>query len=452
MMTQREKPSNFVSVLLLLGSVVRQALFLGLLAIGLLGTSTRWADASEPGTYRDLPAGFTEDGFPFIGDSEAPVTLVEYSDYLCPYCDRHFQQTFPELIEKHVRPGHVKIVFRDFPIEVLHPQAPAAAEAALCVGEQGAALFWEMHDRLFASRSRWAQSPSTQELLTDLAVSAGADSRAFLSCVESGRQRANVEAGLAAGRLLGFDATPSFQFVGPGGESYTFSGARAVTKFDDWLNAIRAGDPPPAPPPPELPYWASAEGLAPDPTRSGFTMAGDPFKGSPEAAVVVIEFSDLQCPSCKRHALETQPAIDEKFVDAGKVRWVFKNLPLAMHPNSPAAAAAAECAADQGRFWDMKRLLFEKSESWVEGDPDPGIISIAGEANLDIARFKSCFNGRNSLERVLPDLYDARGVVSVTPSFITIYGGRARLLTGARDAEQFVDYLDGLVANAAGQN
>lgn len=401
--------------------------------------------------HKGAPVGFTEDGFPYIGKMDAPVTMYEYSDYLCPFCDRHYRQSFQSLLEDQVIPGNVKIVFRDFPIAALHPEAPAIAEAALCVGEQGAALFWAMHDTLFESRSRFGQASSTVGLLRELADSEGADIDAYDTCIESGRQKANVEASVAAGAALGFNATPSFQFVGPAGDSYTFAGAYPVAKFTEWVDALRAGNPPPVPPPPELPYWASAEGLSPDPDRPGFTMAGDPYKGNLDAAVVVIEFSDFQCASCKRHALDTQPAIDEKLIDDDKVRWVFKNLPLAMHPNAPAAAAAAECAADQGRFWEMKRLLFVNSESWIEGDPDPGIISAAGQADLDMARFKSCFNGRNSLERVLPDLYDARGVVSVTPSFITIYGGRARLRTGAQDAEQFVEYLETAFDNASVQ-
>jgi protein-disulfide isomerase len=407
------------------------------------------AQDSKVEMHKGASVGFTEDGFPYIGSEYAPVTLVEFSDYLCPFCDRHYQQTFPQLLETQVKKGYVRIVYRDFPIATLHPQAPAASEAALCVGEQGAALFWAMHDTLFESRARWGQASSTDDLLRELAQSVGADMGQYASCMESGRQHTKVEASIAAGAALGFNATPSFQFVSPAGESYTFAGAFPLSKFTEWADALRAGDPPPTPPPPELPYWASEEGLAPDPERPGFTVAGDPYKGSLEAAVVVVEFSDFQCPSCRRHALDTQPAIDEELIETGKVRWVFKNLPLAIHPNAPAAAAAAECAGDQGRFWEMKRLLFEHSASWSEGDPDPGIISLSADAELDVDRFKSCFNGRNSLERVLPDLYDARGVVSTTPSFITLYGGRGHLLSGTRSAEQHVEYLNKATQSAA---
>ena len=96
------------------------------------------AQGGDAEIYKGVPVGFTEEGFPYIGSEYAPVTLNEFSDYLCPYCDRHFRQTFPQLLETQVKAGHVKIVYRDFPIAALHPQAPAASAAALCVAEQGA--------------------------------------------------------------------------------------------------------------------------------------------------------------------------------------------------------------------------------------------------------------------------------------------------------------------------
>jgi len=408
--------------------------------LNITATQAQGSDGAE--SHRGAPVGFTEDGFPYIGNPDAPVTMYEYSDYLCPFCERHSRQTFPALLESQIIPGNVKVVFIDFPIVSLHPQAPLLAEAALCVAEQGAAAFWTMHDKLFESRARFASAASIEDILGELAGASGAELSQYDECMASDRQAAKVNAGVSAASELGFNATPSFQFIGPAGDSYTFSGASPVTKFNEWIEALRAGDAPPTPPPPELPYWANPEGLAPDPDRPGFTMAGDPFKGDPEASVVVVEFSDLQCESCKRHAMDAEPAIDEHFVETGKVLWVFKNLPLRMHPNAPAAAAAAECAGEQEKFWEMKRVLFENSDSWDVAEPDTVIISLAVKANLDVTRFEDCFMGRHSLERVLTDVYDAQGVASITPTFITLFKGRGHLMTGARDAEQFVEYLE----------
>jgi len=407
--------------------------------------------ASGAETYDGTPVGFTGDGYPYRGNSIAAVTLTEYSDYLCPYCARHFQQTLPLLLEKYVRPGKVKLVFADFPIASLHSQAPAAAEAALCVGEQGAALFWAMHDKIFESRDRWAQA-SPESLLPELAAAVGADIGAYTACIQSGRIKVRVNASVAAAQEHGFNATPSFRFESNSDEeTYSFAGAQSIGKFSEWLDAMLAGEPPPVPPPPELPFWASEEGLAPDPDRPGFTKAGDAYKGNPDAPMVVVEFSDFQCPSCRRHARETQPVLDEKFIDTGKVLWVFKNRPLRIHENAPAAAVAAECAGEQGKFWEMAQLLYQNSESWSEGDPDFTLLAMADELSLDEIDFRVCFQGRKGLERVLDDIYDGTGLISETPSFVTIYGGRGRLSKGAREPEHFVTYLEKAYENATKQ-
>ena len=157
-------------------------------------------DSDNEESHKGAPVGFTEDGFPYIGNPDAPVTMYEFSDYQCPYCDRHFQQTFPVLLESQVIPGNVKVLFMDFPIAALHPQAPALAEAALCVAEQGAATFWAMHDKLFESRGRFAGGAAIEDILRELAGASGAELPPYEECMASDRQVANVDAGVSAGR------------------------------------------------------------------------------------------------------------------------------------------------------------------------------------------------------------------------------------------------------------
>jgi protein-disulfide isomerase len=210
----------------------------------------------------------------------------------------------------------------------------------------------------------------------------------------------------------------------------------------------------PKPKPPELPLWAKPEGLAPDPERPGYTRAGDQYKGNAEAKLTVIEFTDFQCDSCARHALETQPVLDEQFVKSGKVRWVIKHFPLREHAHAAIAAVAAECAADQGRFWEMQQLLYEKQSEWSTGDVDAALAGLAAELKLETGAFEACLNSRQALERVLHDLYDARGVVRETPTFVTIYGEIGTSLRGARPAEQFARILEAQLekANAGKQD
>jgi protein-disulfide isomerase len=197
-----------------------------------------------------------------------------------------------------------------------------------------------------------------------------------------------------------------------------------------------------------LPAWAKRSGLAPDSSRPGYTVAGDAYKGDPKAPLAVIEFSDFQCAACRKHSLEVQPAIDAALVNTGKVLWVSKHLPLRMHPQAALAAVAAECAGDQGRYWDMSRKLFETTERWANDRAELELPALAAEVGLDRAAFARCFDGRKALERVLADLYDAKGVVERTPSFVILSDDKTGSITGPLPADQFIRLLQDRAAGA----
>jgi protein-disulfide isomerase len=390
--------------------------------------------------------GFTEDGSPRLGDADAPVTLVEFSDYLCPFCGRHFSETKPLLIEEYAGSGAVNFVFRDFPIEDLHPNAPAGHAAGLCVAEQGAPLFWDYHDELFANQGAWGPLPAPGPYLETVAEQVGADLDAYRTCVDSGRTSEAVERSIAEVRALGFSATPSFQIIdNRTGDTYRLIGAQPFEVFTSALDGVLAGGAPPTttpPPPPELPPWLNASGISPDPDRPGYTLGGDAYKGNPEAELVVVEISDFQCPFCQRHTVETQPTLDEAYVDAGRVFWVFKHLPLPMHPQAVDAAVAAECAGDQGAFWPMHDLLFETVERWSTDSPAPILTDLAVELGLDQPAFSACLDSRTAFERVLSDSGDLSGIIGSTPTFIIIQDGRAGVIEGAQPLENFVEFFD----------
>ena len=417
-------------------------------------TPTGTIAADAPGTLDGVEVGFTEEGYPYRGDADAPLVMVEYSDYLCPYSARHGTQTAPALVEHYVRSSQVKWIFRDFPIAGLHPTAAQGHMAAQCVAEQGAALFWRMHDRLLATQAQWNQLPDPAAFLAETAKGLGADMDAYSTCLSSGRAAAAVDKGIADGQALGFSGTPSFQFTSQkGGDAYTLVGAQSIDTFNQWIDALLAGQAPPQPTPeeakkPELPFWAKPEGLAPDPARPGFTMAGDAYRGNPKAQVVVVEFSNFQCEPCARHALEIQPELNKQFVDKGDVLWVFKNLPLKEDRQAPAAAAAAECAGEQDRFWEMHDLLFAKRPQWAVENPDAALITLAQEAQLDAGKFAACLQGREGLERVLADLYDAQGVATVTPTFVILYDGQGTLVRGTQPVEKFATILQASLEQA----
>jgi|SRR5436309_4597280 len=108
---------------------------------------------------------------PTLGLTDAPVTVVEFSDYQCPFCGRFYSTTLPALKRDYIDTGKVRYVFRDYPLDQIHPQARKAAEAAHCAGDQG--KYWEMHDRLskISRRLRLRNSVSTRARSVSMAPS-----------------------------------------------------------------------------------------------------------------------------------------------------------------------------------------------------------------------------------------------------------------------------------------
>ena len=144
----------------------------------------------------------------------------------------------------------------------------------------------------------------------------------------------------------------------------------------------------------------------------------DPFKGSKDAAVTIIEFSDFQCPFCKRFFDQTLSQIEKNYVDTGKVKFVYRDFPLdSIHPQARPAALSAECANEQGKFWEYHDLLFQKQDEWVAVGAS-SFKQYAKDLGLDSSKFDSCFDSRKYEDEVQSDLDDGVNVgVQGTPAF-----------------------------------
>ncbi len=157
----------------------------------------------QGGVATGAPVHMSVADAPMLGRADAPVTLVEFSDYECPFCQRFFAMTFPALKKGYVDTGKVRYVFRDFPLDQIHPQARRLAEAAHCASEDG--KYWEMHDVLFQN-----QKALTPSQLDEHARTVGLNREKFDDCLSSGRYAAMVQRGLADGAAIGAQGTPSF--------------------------------------------------------------------------------------------------------------------------------------------------------------------------------------------------------------------------------------------------
>jgi protein-disulfide isomerase len=140
------------------------------------------------------------------GDKNAKLTLVEFTDFQCPFCARHLRDTMPQIENEYIKTGKVRYVLRDFPLESIHPQAFKGHEAANCAAEQD--KYWEMHEKLFANQR--AMAPKD---VSGYAESMGLDMGKFQSCVDSGKYTAKVRKDLNDAQKYGATGTPTF-FIG----------------------------------------------------------------------------------------------------------------------------------------------------------------------------------------------------------------------------------------------
>ena len=155
-----------------------------------------------PPPVRPIDAVLDIGSSPLKGQKDAKLTLVEFSDYQCPFCRRHAETTLPQLDRDYIATGKVRYVFRDFPLESIHAQAPKAAEAAHCAGEQG--RYWDMHDKLFANQQALAP-----ENLAEHAQAIGLELEPFKACVDGGKYAQRVRKDIAEGEKLGMSGTPT---------------------------------------------------------------------------------------------------------------------------------------------------------------------------------------------------------------------------------------------------
>ena len=143
---------------------------------------------------------------PFKGEENATVTLIEYSDYQCPFCARHYRQVMPALVSEYVDSGKLKYVMRENPIPGLHPNAFNASMAALCAGDQD--KYWDMHNLLFDNQRALGVGN-----LKKFAETLGMDTTAFNECLDKGKYKKQIDDDIASGMKLGVNGTPGF-FLG----------------------------------------------------------------------------------------------------------------------------------------------------------------------------------------------------------------------------------------------
>jgi protein-disulfide isomerase len=378
---------------------------------------------------------------PWIGAKKPKVTIVEWSDFQCPYCAK-VEPTLKQILDSYK--DDVKIVWRNEPLS-FHPNAMPAAKAAMAAAKQGNEKFWKMHALMFAN-----QTELSEEKYAAWAKQIGLDVTQWKKDKESPEVAAAIARDNSYAQSMGADGTPSFfingKFISGAMPFETFKGMidEQIRKANELLkkgvkqeklyqalveeNAKAAGG------------AAPALAAAPAGEQKFEIQTGNaPAKGPKSAPVTIVEWSDFQCPFCSR----AQPALQQVMKEyAGKVRLVWKNQPLSFHPNAMPAAEAAMAAFEQGsdKFWAMHDRLFEK-----QNELSPALYEqVAREIGLDVARWKAAVESRTGQATIQADMSAGNAVgANGTPTFFI----NGRKLVGAMPFQSFKAVIDAELAS-----
>ena len=383
-------------------------------------------------------------GDPARGSATAPVTIVEFADFQCPFCRRSAETL--QALQREYGPARLRVVWKNYPLP-FHHDARGAAETAMALLERGGADgFWRYHDAIFASERGLGRVLFDESIGT-----AGFSVEDVARAVRTGGPARKVHDDELLGQALGVTGTPAF-FV----NGVLVHGAQPIEKFreviDAQLQAARAaaeaGTPPaqiyaqlttrnfapPAPPPAD-------EEPPPDLTIYRVPVGASPARGPAGAPVTIVEFADFQCPFCVR-AEASLKQVAARYGD--KVRFVWKDMPLPFHKRAePAAELAAEAFAQKGAagFWTAHDLLLAQNGALEDAD----LAGVARAAGLDPVRAGLRVAEHRHLAAIEDDSDLAEDVgASGTPTFFV----NGRKLVGAQPFEVFQSLVDQQLALA----
>jgi protein-disulfide isomerase len=361
---------------------------------------------------------------PSQGPADALVTLVEFTDFQCPFCARA-NATVKQVQEDYG--NRLRLVVKQHPLP-FHPRARPAALASLAAHQQG--KFFQYHDKLFAN-----QQSLDDASLEAFAKEVGLDVKRWKKDMADPKLAAIVDRDAALAQSLGARGTPGF-FV----NGRFFSGAQPIEIFraaideelakaqmmvnegmkpsEIYASVLAHGVSAP-PPPPEAPVQKVDLGTA-------------PARGPSNAPVTLVAFSDFECPFCSR-AANTVKQIEEEY--KGKLRVAFKHQPLPRHTNAKIAATASMAAHEQGKFWEMHDKLFANQTALDR----PALEKYAQELGLDMRKFKAVLDSNKYEEYIAKDSTQGTQLgASGTPTFFI----NGRQIVGAKPPEVFRKMID----------
>jgi len=391
-------------------------------------------DKEDTKTVWKVPVGSS----PILGNEKAPVTIMVFSDYQCPFCKKG-EDAVKKATETYG--DKVRVVWKDEPLP-FHPRAkPAAIVAHEARAQKGTKGFWDAHDKLFASAPK-LEDADLEAVVKDL----GLNVDKYKEAVAKDKYKAAIDADQALAEDVNASGTPHFFINGR-----RLVGAQPFEKFQPIIDeeikkaeGLKAKGVAPEKIYDEL----MKEGKEPPPPEKKQVAApskDNPFKGGKDAKVVIQEFSDFECPFCGR----VEPTVNEVTKAYGdKVKIVWRHKPLPMHKNAPLASeASVEIFKQKGNdaFWKYHAKLFENQRA-PDGLLRPALEKYAEEmGGIDMVKFRKALDDNSHKAAVEADSKLADDVgISGTPAFVI----NGYFVSGAQPFSKFKKLIDRALAEA----
>jgi protein-disulfide isomerase len=390
---------------------------------------------AAPSPSADAPAGGSKKVVPFAhdlrrGPKPSKVTIVEFSDFQCPFCKRA-EPTVKGLLDKYGK--DVALVWMNQPLP-FHDHAMDAATAFQAAGRQSPEKAWKLHDKMYENNTAL-----TRDDITKYAGEVGLDVARFKKQWDDPKIKEEVAEDQKIATQVGATGTPTFYINGR-----EIVGAQESSAFEKIIDdEIKQADTLIKKGTPlkdvytkrlETAALAAPPSAAPDaPEGKQDVKVGDaPAKGPASAPVTLVAFSDFQCPFCSR-AVPTLKEVEAAY--PGKLRIAFKEMPLPFHDKAHLAAEAALAANEQGKFWQMHDKLFANQQALDR----PSLEKYAQELGLDMGKFKKALDTGKFKDKVDAEAKEGAAVGATgTPTFF-INGSK---LVGAQPLDSFKAAID----------
>lgn len=384
---------------------------------------------------------------PMWGNPDADVTMVLFDDFECPFCSR-LHATYEQIKKEYE--GRVKIVFVNLPLR-FHKKATPAALAALAAHQQD--KFWDMYDVLFKKQKEWKSAPDIQKWFEGEAKLLELDMEKFRKDMKSAQLNKILEDDMAFSEVLGIRGTPATfingRFVNGALPFETFKKVieeelekvaplkeKGLKGNDLYNEIIKTGKP-------KVTKMAEKNSKDSDPEKIyEVTLTGrEPIKGNKNAKITIVEFSEFQCPFCRRGATTIEEVVEEYKED---VKLVFKHMPLAFHKEAKPAALfliAVKKAYGDKMFFTAGKMLFEKQSDW-KSDHIKKFESYSKELGIDWKKIAKEMENPETETVLKQDMDEAskHGIRGVPVFFIN-----GKMVSGAKKKEYFKAVIDNML-------